>query len=597
MNQFIDTSELDFINYRETLKTFLKNQTQFQDYNFEGSNLSVLLDLLAYNRTVGAYYENMIGNEAFIDTALLKNSVTSIAKALNYTPKSRTSARATVTFNIDTGTAKPSSITIPKWYKVTANGYNSNNVPTTYSFVTNSNIIVQPDSFFNYTASDVEIYQGDVVKEVFIANTNKQYILQSNTVDIDSIYVEITDDSNTTTAWSRANTLYGLNGLSNVFFIESYLDDKYQLSFGNGSIGRNVQNGYSIAVTYLSTEGSDGNGITNFYPSVQVEGYEVTSIVATSPSTNGAERESIETIRFQAPKYFQTQERAVIESDYETFVRENYSTVQAVMAYGGEKLNPPQYGKVAIFIKPYGDFGVISDTLKTKISTDLKSKNLISNPVIIDADYFYTNLKSTIYYDSSKLTISLDDLKTKIVSNIKTYSDSVLVNFDSDFRSSKLLSYIDTIDTAIVSNDTSLQFIRRWNPVTGAQVSYGFSFGTELYKYNITSPLSSGLQATVYSSPFSYNINGTIYSCIIKDNGLGSLNLVVNNSDQTLVKSNIGSINYDTGDFSVTLSISGYSEYISVYAIPRIKDLIVNENRFLLVDTSDIVVEMVPYVY
>lgn len=592
--QYIPTSELDFLNYRESLKTYLSNQTAFKDYDFEGSNLAVLLDILALNTTFNAYYENMIGSEMFLDTAVLKDSVVSRSKELNYTPRSRSASRATTTFTIDPNGYTPATITIPKYYNISSLGLDANNNSKTYNFVTNTAIVVQSDSFGQYSASNVEIYQGTVVYEAWTANSSTKYTLQSNNIDIDTIgvTVQVSNTNNTSSIWSRSIDIYGLTSESNVFFVQASNDNKYEIVFGNGTIGRSLANGNIITASYISTDGEDGNSLSAFQPSVAVEGYRVISIISDAASYGGAEREDISSIKFNAPRHFTTQERAVIDTDFENLVLEKFPIVQSIKAYGGELLNPPQYGKVAIFIKPYGLTGIISDNMKTKIVNYLSGKSITTKTFIVNPEYFYVKVVSDITYDPNYLNIPLEELRSDIISSIGEFGTLNLTDFDSDLRYSKFVADIDEVHTSIVSNDTTLALIKRWSPPTGLVSSFEFSYGTPLFNYNVSTELDKGITPTISSSIFSYIIAGVSYSAKIEDNGLGILKIVANNTDKNVLNSNIGSVNYSTGDMKFAANISSYSGYISLYATTAENDLEVSENRFLILDTADVTVNM-----
>jgi hypothetical protein len=595
MTQFIPTSELDFLNYRESLKTYLASQARFKDYDFEGSNFAVLLDVLALNTTLNAYYENMIGSEMFLDTAVLKDSVISRSKELNYTPRSRSSARTTATFTIDTGGDLPSSVTIPKYYSVSSAGFDANNDSKVFTLVTNTAVVVQADSFGNYSASEVDLFQGNVVREAFVANSTVRYALQANNVDVDTIEVKVTTSNtdNTTVTWSRTLDIYGLTSTSNVFFVQGYSDDRYEVVFGNGVIGRAVSNGNIINIAYVATDGEDGNGLTTFSPSVAVDGYRVSSIVSDAPASGGAEREDLASIKFHGPRHFTTQERAVIDGDFENLVREKFPIVQSVLAYGGELLNPPQFGRVALFIKPFGTEGIISDNVKRKIVNYLEGKSITTKAFVVDPEYFYVKVNSTVTYDSALISTPLEQLRVNVIDAIEDFAAANLTDFDSDLRYSKFVNAIDDVDPAIVSNDTTLSIIKRWSPTTGSPASFKFSFGTPLLDYDVSSELDKAIAPTITSSIFSYVVNGISYSAKIEDNGLGVLKVVANNAAKNVLNSSVGSVDYATGNMEILLNVSSYSGFISIYATGAERDVTVAENRFLILDVADVTVTMV----
>lgn len=593
MTKFIPTSELDFLAYRDSIKEYLKTQEAFSDFDYEGSNLAVLLDILALNTLQNAYYENMIGSEMFLDTALLKNSVVSRAKELNYTPRSRSAARTSVTISISTGNSNPTSLTIPKYYNFSSEGFNNNNIGTTFNFVSNNAVIVHPDSFGNFVAEDVMVYQGVLVSEAFLVDGDR-YVLQSNTIDTDSVEVIIqnSNSDNTSTTWEKTDEIYGINGQSNVFFVQANQDDKYELVFGNGVIGRSLVNGNIVRVKYLSTTGDEANGLTKFFGTTAIEGYTISSVIADTKTYGGSEREDIETVKFQAPRYFTTQERAVIETDYENLVRLKFTDIQSVVAYGGEQLVPPQYGYVAIAMKPYGIIGNVSDRTKTQVVNYIKTKTM-QTPIIIDPEYFYIQISTKIYYDSDILDKSVNQLKALVLQSISNFGTDTLSSFGSDFRFSKLNTKIDDTDSSIVSNDTSLKMVKRWVPKTGSTEDTKIDFGIPLLKFELEDAFSPGAGATLSSTLFSYNIGSVNYSGYFEDDGLGKIRIISNTTSKSVLLSDAGSIDYETGVvlLNAELQVSSFGgSSIGIKVVSRNRDIIVNANRFLILDPGDVTV-------
>ncbi len=595
MSKFIPTSELDFLAYRNSIKEYLKTQEAFRDYDYEGSNMAVMLDILALNSLQNAYYENMIGSEMFLDTALLKNSVVSRAKELNYTPRSRSASRASVTISFNTANANPTSLTIPKYYNFKSDGYNGNNVATSYNFVSNNAVIVQPDSFGNFVAEDVMIYQGVLVSEGFLVDGSR-YVLQSNTIDIDSIEVTIQNSNtdNTSSVWVRTTEIYGITGQSNVYFVQGNQDDKYELVFGNDVIGRALLAGNIVLVKYLSTTGEEGNSLIRFSGTTAVEGFSISSVIADTKTYGGSEKESIEDVRFQAPRYFTTQERAVIETDYENLVRLNFPSIQAVIAYGGERLVPPQYGYVAISMKPYGIIGNVSDRLKSQIINFLKTKSM-QTPVVINPEYFYIKVASIVYYNPNINDKSLNQLKASVLESISDYGADTLSDFGSDFRYSKLTTQIDNTDTAIVSNDTDLRLVKRWIPKTGSSEDTKIDFGIPLLKFELEDSFAPGAGATLSSTLFSYTVGSVNYSGYFEDDGLGKIRIISNTTVKTIILDSAGSVDYDTGIvlINANLVVSSFGGgFIGIQVVSRNKDLLVNANRFLILDPADVSITM-----
>ena len=367
---FLNTSELDFDNYKSNLKSYLKGQSQFSDYDFDGSNINVLLDVLAYNTYLNGFYLNMVGSEMFLDTAQLRESIVSHAKELNYIPRSRTSAVAHVNFSIYPPAGAQlnyNPITIPKYYPVTSLVDNQ-----TVTFTTASEILAYPAGFVNgvftsssyYEALDVPLYEGKVVSEYFnvLPNVNTRYILSSENVDTNSIEVLVrTSTAPYISLWTRASSIFGLSGTSNVFFIQGYGSNQYELIFGDGTSGTALENNWIVGVTYRDTAGDLGNGAFIFKKTTNIQSiYTNISITTVTAAADGSERESNNSISFNAPRFFTTQDRGVTSIDFENLAKAKFPQLQSVYAYGGEQLDPPQYGRIAISVKPSGTAGTIS---------------------------------------------------------------------------------------------------------------------------------------------------------------------------------------------------------------------------------------------
>ena len=588
---FLSTSELDFSSLRNNLKTYLQNQSQFTDYNFEGSNMGVLLDILTYNTYLNSFYLNMVGSEMFLDTAQLKESVVSHAKELNYIPRSKTSAVAYVDVTINTGTASPNFITIPKNYAFTTTIDN-----VKLSYLVPSDIIVIPVGGV-YRASNVAIYEGKVVSEYYTVSESSKYVLSSENLDSRSVEV-IIYESNTDTVghtYSLSSSLFGLTPTSNVFFIQGYSDNKYEIVFGNGVSGRKLNTGNIVRVDYRDTVGDLGNGAYVFAKTSLIDGFSGISVGTVSAASEGSERETTNSIRFNAPRYFSTQERCVTASDYINLTKARYTQLQSVNAFGGEELDPPQYGKVAISVKPYGSTAIISNFLKNDIVKYLTEKNLTIEPIIVDPEFFYIRTDSTVVYDNNLTNLSTAQIRTLAENAILNYGNENLAEFGDDVRYSKLISNIDNAEPSIISNDTDLYISKRISPTNEVQFSTSFSFDNELYSELNLYKLPQGHELVVFSSSFNYkHTDGLIYTAYIGDDGLGELFiytdlLVQGRVTRTPLTSGIGKVDYATGSINFALTTYSYSgNYISIYSKPKNKDIFANKNKFLIIDARDV---------
>jgi len=597
-NTFINTSDLDFSAIKSSLKTYLSGQARFSDYDFDGSNMSVLLDVLAYNTYLNNFYLNMTGSEMFLDTAQLRESIVSHAKELNYIPRSRTSAKAVVNMTI-VPTDSPSYIVIPKFYKMTTTIDN-----TTFTFSTDSDHIIYPGAN-GYIASNVEIYEGSVVTEYFTASNTTYYRLQSENIDTNSIDVTVInsqyDSSNST--WLKADNLYGLTSTSNVYFLQGYSANRYEIGFGDDTSGRSLTNGNIVKVRYRDTLGELGNGAYRFSKGSSISGYSNISIATVTTAAEGSERESNNSIKFNATRFFTTQERAVTSLDYANLTKAKFPQLQSVIAFGGEDLTPPQYGKVGVSVKPYGAVGSISQSLKNSIITYLNTKNITTQAVIIDPEYFYLKIDTTVNYNTSATNISSAQISSLIRNAIIGYANTNLVDFGDDMRYSKLIATIDAAEPSIISNETEVKLIKRWSPTAGVSTTLNYSFDNQLYSESMLYSLPQGHEHVLYTSNFTYtHTDGDDYTAYVGDDGLGTLNVYTNQTTssgvtRTILSASVGTVNYNTGAVNFTANVKSYSgSYISIYGRLKNKDVYSVQNKFLLVESSDVTVTLVPFV-
>lgn len=586
-NGFLATGELDFQAYRSRLKTFLSQQDQFQDYDFEGSNIAVLLDVLAYNTYMNGTYLNLIGSEMFLDSALLRESIVSHAKELNYTPGSRRSASTKVDIAVN-GSGLPPLLTIPKNYRISGRASNGQ----IFSFMTEEAISI--GSANNYTASQVDVYEGRLIKETFVANTTSRYVLQSANVDASSISVTIqtsnTDTSNT--VWNRATTLFGLSSSDKVFFVQGSEAYKFELVFGNGVVGEALVPGNLIRVEYRNTLGTEANGVKIFGAEQSIEGFANVSVTLSAnsgPANGGAESESDDDIRFNAPRYFATQERAVTASDYVTLLRKEFPQLSSITAYGGESVEPKQYGKAIISAKPRAGT-IMSNSLKDRILKFLRTKNSLSiDPIIVDPDFFNVTVSSSITYNINATVKTPTELASAARAAILAFNEFQLSNFGSDLRYSKLLAAIDDADVSFVSNNTSVLMTKKLYPLYGVAQGYEFEYSNKLQ--------TPGNTPVVTSNPFGFRIGGTTYNAFIEDNGLGGLivrTIDAAGDDVDLLK--VGSVDYDTGRVSISNLVvqsiaSGNS--LKLYAKLALADIETSNNKILLIEPEDIQINVI----
>lgn len=582
-NSALIVSDLDFDSIRSSLVVFLSSQARFKDYDFEGSNLSVLLDVLSYNTFMNNFYTNMAISEMFLDSAQIRDSVVSRAKELNYTPRSARSAVAYVNVTI-TPNDSPATITIPQGY-----GFTSRIDNTIYTFTTADPIILSATD--GYAANNIPIYEGAYVTERFVVDTsvsNQRFILNNTDVDISSIKVNIQNSSTDTTnsEFIQATSLLGFTSTSKIFFVQAADKSRYELVFGDGIVGAAPINANIINVSYRISKGSSANKAATFTPSSAIDGYPTSLITVTTAESaySGSEPETISSIKFNAPRHYQTQERAVTLDDYRTILLAQYPDIRAINVYGGEKVYPPQYGKVFISIDLTSFVGV-PEILKESIQSFISSKMPISiEPVVISADYTYVDVIVTASYNLNTSSKTENDIKNLIVQSVKAFNTNYLNDYNKTMRYSKLAIAVDGSDSSIVTSNLITRMIKRISPVVGTP---------QLYNLEYQNSIEVG---SLISGTFTY---GGVVS-YLKDTGNSEIAIVTSQDDLTsslgvkevVVKHNVGTINYTTGVASINVpALDSYiGDAIKIYAKSSTNDFSVINNTVIQIDDADIAV-------
>jgi len=598
-NSSLNLTSLDFDTLKSNFKEFLKSQSAFKDYNFDGSNINVLLDVMSYNSYLNAFYLNMIASEMFLDSAQKIDSVISHAKELNYTPRSAHSAVANITFTIDTTGFTSNKLTIPKGTRFT--GFNSNG---TYTFVTDlSQTFVSSNN--TYLVENIQINQGTYFSDSFVLDydiENQRFVLSNENIDTESITVHVTENG-VNTEYSFVTTLFGLNDVSAVYFVQAVEGGKYEIRFGDGLFGKKPINGATINIDYIVTNGSDGNGVENFVLADNLgpgNGGEATAsdIIVITNSIQGANQESLENIRFNAPRYFATQQRAVSIDDYYSLVRAKFGgAVDDVIIYGGQDLEPKLYGRVIVSVKPTASV-VASSLLKNDIVNYLQDFIALPNRVIVtDPDYFYIDVNTTVQFNSKLTTKYSTEIKSMILDGIVEFSADHLEKFGDDFRYSRFVTHIDTLDESITSNDTRVKIIKRLTPKLLFATSYDVRFNNGAMQEGYYNGIAYPDDRVLASTSFSYvDDEDNIYpNCYLEDDALG--NVIVYTflkGIKTVLNSTIGLIDYDTGSVALTnLKTSYYNGYIELSLTTKNKDIIASKNMVLLIDPVDVNIEII----
>ena len=482
MTDRLKVTELDFDSIKLNLKNFLKSQNDFSDYDFDGSGLSVLLDILAYNTHYNAYYLNMIANESFLDTALLRNSVVSHAKKFGYVPRSATASRATINFTINSLNTNPGSLTIPRGY-IFLSSLVDNKV---YNFVTLEDTTVTKTGS-NFIFNNLKIYEGTLNRYSFnysqASNPKQIFTIPDQNVDTSTLKVTVQQSTLNTDSvvYNLATDVLNLDANSNVYFLQEGLNEQYEIYFGDGIIGKKIPDGGVVNMTYLSTNGSAANKANNFVATAPISSYSTFTVSPVSASSGGSQKETVDQIKFAAPLQYTSQNRAVTKNDYIKLIQQKYPQFEAVTVWGGEENIPPVYGKVYISAKPKLGFEV-SDTEKDYFINEIVKpiSVLTVTPEFVDVDYNYIKLLSTVYYDQTKTDLNALTLQTKINNAINSFANLNLNKFNSIFSSSKLRTNIDNSDVSVESNELEIFLSKRFRPSLTQTNTYVLDFGVEL---------------------------------------------------------------------------------------------------------------------
>jgi hypothetical protein len=478
----LQVTELDFDSIKTNLKNFLKQQSEFVDYDFEGSGLNVLLDILAYNTHYNSYYVNMVANESFLDTALLRNSVVSHAKKMGYTPRSTKSSKAIINVSVDSGSSNSGSLTIE-----TGQAFLSNLIDgRSYKFIALDDVTVSKTSN-NFIFTSLPIYEGELVSYNYThnqsSNPTQLFVLQDANIDTSTLKVTVRPSSSNTqiTVYNRATEVINVAQTDPVYFLEEGKNGKYQIFFGDDVVGKKLPDGAIVTATYLITSGSTPNGANNFTITSTLGGYSTISINSTSAASGGAIRETVDEIKYAAPLSLTSQNRAVTKNDYIRLIQQKYPAFEAVNVWGGEENDPPIFGKVFISAKPKLGFEVTQTEKDFVVNKIIKPISVMTvTPEVVDVDYNYLKLVSKVYYDPAKTATNSATLQTGVINTIKTYCDTELNQFNNIFKSSGMKTAIDRFSGAILSNDLDVFISKKFLPDLINSDSYVIDFGVEL---------------------------------------------------------------------------------------------------------------------
>lgn len=609
---FTKFTNLDFDQIKASIKDYLRANSNFTDFDFEGSNFSVLIDTLAYNTYITAFNSNMIVNESFLDSATIRENVVSLARNIGYVPRSITASNAEVFFDVATSSTSP-TLTLQSGV-VCAGAINE----TTYIFSIPENItttIRNGVARFGSQDKPVLIYQGTLLSKQFVVDgsLDQRFILDNSFIDSSTISVYVrgpSENGGLGTKYTAVNNIIDADYQSEIFFIQEVQDEKYELLFGDGFFGKKLENGSVINVNYLITDGKLGNGssvfsfVGTFKDSEDnvVIPLEAVSVNVVTSSKNGGDIESVSSVKYYSPKLYSTQYRAVTSQDYESIIREIYPNTDSVSVVGGEDLSPPQFGKVLISIKPKnGDY--VSDFDKETILSRLKNYSVAGiNQQIVDLKVLYVEIDSSVYYNTNQVS-NVDDLKTFVYNTLSTYSKSSEVNkFGGRFRYSKIVQLIDNVDNSITSNITKVRIRRNLKALINQFAQYELCFGNRFHisakGYNIKSTgfLIDGFDEFVYLTDVP---NKTSDGSTLDGSGKGFISIVKKNIDgsYTVVSKFGGNIDYNSGEINLNgLTIIGTEKannIVEVQAVPESNDVIGLKDLFLEFNIENSEINMV----
>jgi len=491
-NSNIQVTNLDFADIKTNFIKYLQGQSTFQDYNFTGSALSTLIDVLVYNTQYNAFYLNMVANEMFLDTALQRSSVVSHAKLLNYTPKSSTATSAFVDV-VATGVS-PGSLIMPRFTQFLSEPVGGKSYP----FVTVDTLSTTVSSG-TATFINVELKQGVPVTLTFAysssANPGAVFALPDSTIDTSTLLVEVFTNSTSTsfTTYNQAVNFLGLNGTSPVYFLEEAVSGYYQISFGDGIIGQALSDGNVVVVSYLTTSGTASAGANNFAITSSLGSY-TTNVIPVVASAGGTEQESIDSIKYQAPKTYAAQGRAVTIDDYITLIKQNTLgyTFDAVNVWGGEQNDPPAYGQVFISLKPSGAYTFTETQKKIITNSIIKPISVLTvKPTLVDPDYTYVKVITNVVYDQKRTNQTYGQIQNSVIQSIENFGTSTLNTFNSTFSLSQLIETIQFADPSIYTNEVSIQLQKKFYPMLGTSSNYTLYYNTPLQRGLLSSGISS----------------------------------------------------------------------------------------------------------
>ena len=594
-------TNLDFDQIKTQIKDYLRANSSFTDFDFEGSNFSVLIDTLAYNTYITAFNSNMTVNESFLDSATLRENVVSLARNIGYVPRSRAAAKAQISFSVQINDILTSTLDLEAGLVCVGNTNDTN-----YIFSVPERVVTVVDANQTATFSNITVYQGSYLRKSFVVDgsLDQRFILDNPYIDSSTIVVRIRDSVNDVSEgreYMIADNILNVDNTSEIYLLQEVQDEKYELLFGDGFFGKKLENGSVVDVSYIITDGKDGNGASNFTFSgrfrddqgkVEVPTNSIT-ITTNQNAINGADIESLDSIKYFAPRIYASQHRAVTARDYESIIQNIYPNTESVSVVGGEELDPPQFGNVLISIKPKnGDY--ISDFDRTNILSKLKQYSLSGiNQQIIDLKVLFVEIDSAVYYNTSQVT-NVSDLKSRITNTLTTFRGSNINKFGGRFKYSKICQTIDNVDDAVTSNITRVIIRRNLKSLLNQTAQYELCFGN---KFHIN-PAGFNIKSTGFKVAGSDDIH--YFTDVPKTDTTGTISIVKDSAEDgnyvVYVKS-AGTVDYAKGEViinSVTITSTVQpNNIIEVQAVPESNDIIGLTDLYLDFSVSNSEINMI----
>ena len=593
---FNQVTNLDFEDVKKSLREFLRSSETFTDYNFEGSVLSQLIDLLAYNTYYSGLNANLVANEVFFDSASVRENVVSLAKLVGYTPRSAKASKAVINLDIIVN-PQTAALTLKK-----GNSFIGSNGDGSFIFSVLNDVTreayMDTNGVRRITFSNLEIYQGSFLNLSYTVDTStkQRFIVPSADADIDLLNVVVDEvDFNIPQRYTSVKNITELNSTDRVYFIQENKNEQFELIFGDGVFGRKLKNTDTISIEYLTTNKTEGNQCSQFTFTGQLE-YAGQTFVGANPtitvvdeSTGGGNPENITSIKYLAPRYYSAQKRAVTVRDYETLIKEISPNLESLSVFGGEEADPPQYGKVFIVAKPFGA-ETLTTTAKQNLKKDIKEYSILTViPEVIDPSYLYLDIDSFVYYDNNKSRKNAQEIENAVKNTIVGFGATNDLNrFNGKFKYSKLIGSIDDADNGITSNITRIRLRKNFQVIPNVFASYEVCYGNRISEN--TDIISSGFKITGQDSNYVFyleKVENTNTIAIFRYDG----------SAKRYYNKNVGSIDYEKGEININAininSAIGDTGYITVSVIPKSNDIMALRDLYLSIDPAGVNVSVI----